>query len=425
MGKMKNKNKYWLLIYPYVFIFNKGNIVLFYNSRFGSFTYCYSSEITDKLSNPDNLYSIPIYLKYLQDEKSYSLINNLIHQKCGELIPYDKDGTKPLSIFPKLIIDDYGPDDSSNRNYKRFSELKELILFINGHCRKNCKNCNISFKQHLWCHKQLGEIPFEKIRKFLSFLTLSGVLKISITGADIFSYPELEQLTFYLKQFPILKIFLIHSSLIIDNEDKLKWFVDNKINCDILFEPKCRKELIYQVVKIIGKFHITSRFIMSVTSFEEYEYANQLSSAYNLETKIVPIYNGKNRMFFEDNVFLNKDDIHNIKVSMREIFSHQFVNTNSFGRLILSTDEKIYVNINNISIGNINDDIHQLVNSQLKKGSGWRNVRNNSVCADCIYQWLCPSTSDYNIVLNQFNLCSVKLGTSNDKELIMEANHKF
>jgi len=419
---MKNKNKYWLVIYPYVFIFIKGDIVLFYNSKTASFTYCNASEITNELNNKENLYSIPICLKQLRDEKSHSLIYNLIHRECGELIPFDNNGTKPLSIFPQLIIDDIHSDKSGDKNYKRFSELKELTLFINGNCSSNCKNCSISFKQHLWCHKQSGEISFEKIRNFLSFLPLSGVVKINITGGDIFNYSELKHLIIFLNQFSIIKNYLIHSTLILDNANKLEWFVGGGDKFDILFEPMCEKGLIKKVVEILSKNQISSRYIMVVTSDEDYEYAVYITDEYKIDFEIVPLYTDKNLVFFEKNVFLNIDDILNNHVSMKEIFSHQFVNTNNFGRFVLSHDEKIYANVNDNFLGTIDDDVYRLVDLQLKKGSIWRNIRNNFVCSDCIYQWLCPSPSDYNFVLNRFNLCNIRIGNYTNAGIKIESN---
>jgi hypothetical protein len=39
---------------------------------------------------------------------------------------------------------------------------------------------------------------------------------------------------------------------------------------------------------------------------------------------------------------------------------------------------------------------------------GHNTIRNQTPCDDCVYQWLCPSPSDYEIAISRPNLCHVK-----------------
>jgi hypothetical protein len=90
------------------------------------------------------------------------------------------------------------------------------------------------------------------------------------------------------------------------------------------------------------------------------------------------------------------------------MFAHQLINTNRFGRLILSADGNIYTSLNSEPVGTIESDIFSLVDEQLKKGSAWRSIRNNDICEKCLFQWLCPSPSEYNEVLDQPNMCDLR-----------------
>ena len=48
------------------------------------------------------------------------------------------------------------------------------------------------------------------------------------------------------------------------------------------------------------------------------------------------------------------------------------------------------------------------VQKELTEGCSWLHIRNKALCDTCIYQWLCPSPSDYEIRLGHLNLCTVK-----------------
>lgn len=402
-------SQYWLALYPHVFIFTQKKRVLLYNSYTGSFTYCSSSKITDELNNPDNNYVIPIYPRHLRNKVINTLIKRLEHAEIGKLVIATKENKRPLSVFPRLVIDNFGynPDE---RSYKSFSELTEFTLFITGNCSKECPNCDIFFKQQLWCHKNDYEIPSDKLMKFLSFLPLSGILRINILGGDIFSYAKLGLLTTYLNQFNIVKNYFVNILHLLDNIDKLELLFYQKNYLKVLISPPYDKFLFTKVIesRIINRMPIT--FIITVSSVEEYEYAVDITGKQGIDAKIIPIYTGVNIDFFEDYVFMDIHDIQNNVVSMREIFAHKYINTNYFGKLILFSSGEIYSNINDAPVGTMDDSIYKIVNSQYRKDSSWRKIRNNQVCSECIYQWLCPSPSNYNFILNRFDLCNIKNG---------------
>lgn len=404
-----NNSQYWLVLYPHVFIFTEKKRVLFYNSFTGCFIYCDSSKITDGLNNPDNNYAIPICLEQMQNKEINTLIRRLEHAQNGKLVVATKENIKPLSIFPRMVIDNFGynPD---KRSYKRFSELTELTLYITGNCSKECPNCDNIFKQHLWCHKIDSEIPYDKLLKYLSFLPLSGIMRINILGGDIFSYTKLCQLIAFLDQFPIAKVFFINSVQLLDNIDKLEFLSDKKNSLKILFSPTYHKFLFNRVISSLEINRMPVTLIITVSSIEEFKYVVEITSKHGIDTEIVPIYTGENIDFFENYVFMDIDDIQNNVLSMREIFAHKYINTNYFGKLVLTANGEIYANVNDGQVGTINDSIYEIVNSQFRMNSSWRQTRNNQVCSECIYRWLCPSLSDYNFVLNRFDLCNIKSG---------------
>lgn len=69
----------------------------------------------------------------------------------------------------------------------------------------------------------------------------------------------------------------------------------------------------------------------------------------------------------------------------------------------------VYANVNHSALGNISThSIHGIVQKELEEGKSWLRIRNHAPCNTCIYQWLCPSPSDYEIVIGRPNLCRVK-----------------
>ena len=58
-------------------------------------------------------------------------------------------------------------------------------------------------------------------------------------------------------------------------------------------------------------------------------------------------------------------------------------------------------------IGNIKDSLYDVVYREMTEGDSWFHIRDQKPCCDCCYQWLCPSPSRYESVLNKLNLCNV------------------
>lgn len=122
-----------------------------------------------------------------------------------------------------------------------------------------------------------------------------------------------------------------------------------------------------------------------------------------------PVYTGDNIEFFKEYVFLSKEDILSTSLSMRDLFIRQAMNKHDFGKINVMPNGDVYANINQPMLGNIyTHSIYEIVRKELNEGQSWLRVRNQLPCNTCIYQWLCPSPSDYEIEIGRSNLCSVK-----------------
>ena len=92
----------------------------------------------------------------------------------------------------------------------------------------------------------------------------------------------------------------------------------------------------------------------------------------------------------------------------QNIFAHQALNTNDFGKLTIKSNGKVYANVYQAPIGSIEEDIRSLVYKEMSEGSSWLRLRDMQPCSDCVFQWLCPSPSDYELEIGRPDLCHVK-----------------
>ena len=125
--------------------------------------------------------------------------------------------------------------------------------------------------------------------------------------------------------------------------------------------------------------------------------------------QIIPVYTGNNLRFFEENVFLTKEDILSTMMTIQDFFSRQVVNLNDFGKINILPNGDVYANLNQPKLGNIYDNtIYELIEKEINTGQSWFNIRNYKPCCDCVYQWFCPSPSDNEIILKRNNLCLIQ-----------------
>lgn len=158
--------------------------------------------------------------------------------------------------------------------------------------------------------------------------------------------------------------------------------------------------------------NISTPFSVTIFLFSEEEFM-QFSSIFEMFSAVkniryIPLYNKSNLSFFESNVFMGKDDMDKIDLSKNEIFMRQAFNAEDFGKLTVMSDGNVYANVNALPLGTINDSPYSIVYKEFTNGKSWFKLREQTPCSNCIYQWLCPSPSNYEIVIERPNLCHVK-----------------
>ena len=95
------------------------------------------------------------------------------------------------------------------------------------------------------------------------------------------------------------------------------------------------------------------------------------------------------------------------KLTKREVYSNQKINNIDFGRITILPNGAIYANVNHPPIGDLRDKIHDVLYNELKFGRSWLQIRDMEPCCHCVYQFLCPPPSNYELVIGRPNLCHV------------------
>ena len=173
-----------------------------------------------------------------------------------------------------------------------------------------------------------------------------------------------------------------HGSLLIDYLGQMSY--SNYIQCVSL---PVDHSLMNNTCIFLDQQKIPFQYIFQVTSLEDCNEAVTLIEKYDIDKyQLRPLYTKDNISFLAKNTFLTEEDILSTKISMKDIFR----------------------NILHKKLGNIKtDSIYQIVKKEIEIGESWLRIRNQKPCCDCLYQYICPSPSDLDLMIGQLNLCTV------------------
>lgn len=151
-------------------------------------------------------------------------------------------------------------------------------------------------------------------------------------------------------------------------------------------------------------------YVFEVSSFEDCQKVELLVEAFQIEKyRLNPVYTGENMQFFEENVFLSKEDILSTPMTIKDFFARQALNLYDFGKINILPTGDVYANLNHPVLGNIyTENIYGIIQKEIDNGKSWFNIRNHAPCSNCVYQWFCPSPSDYEIIIGRPDLCHIK-----------------
>ena len=406
---MKN---HWLYLEPYTFIFHNDEKVVFYNSTNGSYlsyffsNYSHLSYIISELERPENGYGV-----LLDDSlvvELYKIIEDLRNSYSGDCILISKNTQLPYIFMPKFRIMEKNMiniDSSSEAIKEKYgaeilNNLNEVTLFVDSdailygqyqdypYCNQfihslhyKCEN-SIPDSVYLMLIKQLEKIGIGKLNIVLSHENTDFITRYSsILNTCEFTiciYVNYEYMDLIMQIEEINNFYLVINIHELSNLSKLKRDIS-----------KYRaREMTWNVIVR------STEELMAVHDFEE--------------ITIIPYYNGINNDFFEEFIYNTIETILEYPLDKQSIFRRQTLNENFFGKLYILPNGDTYANLNEASIGNINEDsLAKMIFLEMNHSSAWFKLRNEGKCKTCVNRYLCPSPSNYEFVIGKPNLCHI------------------
>lgn len=401
MGDMEKKN-YWFALYPDSFLWVKGEKGLVYNAGTGTKVKFANegmiADIVNELLEMEALYCVSLSQDTLEDENVKNWIHEVAAAKAGALVPKDGINRRPLTLKPVLKVQDgvdyYRWEHRQGIDGNALDNLHRLVFYINGSRYGN----DLYGRQVLYPVTSTSALDGETLCSFVASGKRSFLSDILLVG-NPFVYPELSLLLDSWEAVYSVKICVAVQDV-----------VENLDAAEILSDKADLNILVSDYTSLYGLSHKSwiknVRFTFLVASEEDYEKAMQCQAEWMIDDfEILPVYTGTNRDFFEEAIFMDEEEIQSIALSKREIFIRQALNVPNFGNLFIMPDGQVYSNRNEASVGHIQEPLHDIVYREIDEGHSWLRIRNEHPCSDCIYQWLCPSPSNYELVMGKPNLC--------------------
>lgn len=408
--------KYWLYLESSTFVFKGSQGYLIFNSV-SSQNFTVPQEktlcnIIEDLLKPGNLYCIEVSEGEIKKIEIQTFITRLRETFTGDLISANILKKKPVSLFPRPSIMKsverlkLHPENSVGQ--KLLTYLHELNIFITGICARDCNSCQKYDKQVTTCIKSSTELNILVLKKLLHNIRSTGLYRINILGGDIFSYTQWKELCILINDFPFQTKLYNHFQNILHNPPKIKDIPGDSTFCVIIPDSFSKEELA-DSLKLLKRYNLNFELIFYIASSLHYSDAESFCKEKSIEYySILPVFTGFNKDFFQQNVFLDNESILSEPSSKKDIFSRMSLNTNDFGILNIMSNGDVFANINHPELGNIlRNTLYDVLYKEMSDGKSWLRIRNQEPCNQCVYQWLCPSPSNYELAIGKPNLCNV------------------
>lgn len=376
---------YWFFIEPYVFVDIKNRHALLYNTLDGvtiESTHDNIIEILRETLQEENCGVALLSKEKYQQKEINCFICELREKFMGDIIDVSLSNGKPIQMLPFY---NYSKEQElyKKNNFSSYKNVLEKLFEISLHIDKTTK-----------------------ISKLIDFIgTLPKNLTFNIVG-------NMEEIPDYGKLFSLLNQYSSPKNLLCSykNVISLQPIFENNFSYQISVSFPINMEQWNHAMEILFNQTLPIEFVFEVSSNGEVQQSEQLVDQYQIgKYRLQPYYTGGNIRFFEDEVFLSKEDILSTPMTMKDFFARQAINLYDFGKITILSNGDVYANLNYPSLGNIyTNNIHEILQKEVEGGKSWFRIRNQAPCTDCVYQWICPSPSNYEITLGRPNLCHVK-----------------
>ena len=402
----------WFALKSCVYVAFKEEKILLYDTQSGNRIETESKDaisLVSQLYEPKNL-GVTLLSKEMQMNPGVSpFVCEVLEKQMGYLTDVEKIPNKPVQLIPILNLQkDVERLKKNEENYPLIGHnaknyLMELNIYLNNNCSLNCPHCDKYYRQIHCCttRNENRELTYEEVENVLRQIQFSSVGKINMLGGNIFEYSYMSQ------SYELFDSFkdTIHCHFHYGNYKPN--VLPDSLKLDMTVSFPIHETVFKHTWNLIDKEKTTVHFI--IENEEQYMQMGNMKEEYNIENSLIhPVYTGDNLKFFEDHLFVNREDLFYKTFSIREIFRNQKLNANFFGSLYILPDGTAKANMNGSAIGNIKTDtLMNLVFNEMIENTAWRTVRDSQPCNECVYQFICQAPSNYETAIGKPNLCHV------------------
>jgi pseudo-rSAM protein len=408
----ENDPIYWFYLEPYTFLFYENERFLVYNTLNGAAIRCGSEPevqtILLALHQSDKNYCVSITQGQVEHPNVIAFINEVRSSFSGDIAPYT--ATPPLIFKPLLRLYSHPGDLHEKREnllgFNSLLYLHEVTFYLENRCTRMCTGCADYHKQFSHCTQTDSQVlqPLD-YKQLFDQLALCQLDQINLVLGETINWELLETLIVYLRDFPFKKV--IHLQL----SDLMNGIIEKlngegfQFKISAHFPTNQIEELNSLLIRYTGE-HICWQFVVS--NEEGLHQLDQLKIATDVKTVLTPYFDGTNQSFFEKYIYNDWEDITEKPIEKQVIFRRQVLNENFFGKLVVFPSGTVYANMNMPPIGNLTSQkLTEIVYNEISDSTVWLKTRTEGACKTCINKYLCPSPSNYEMVMNKYDLCTI------------------
>lgn len=411
---MENTKKYRFYLEPYTFILGEEGRFVVYNTLNSAYLHAPESplvlDVMTSLVKASNGYCLDLNEEKALDPVFYDFVLQIRKSFSGDLVEVESNTSKPFLFKPMLFLNTNirkAQEEDLNFLGERILEnLNEASLFIPGLCENDCSGCQDYFKQtiHCSCFND-SSLSIADYLNLLLDLNAAGVNKVNVLGVNLLRSDYFHDIYPTLSACKFKKSYHLYFRHL--TESCKEWLTEGDSELIVSVHPRFDKEKVETWMNLYSSYPVVWKFIVS--SDVDVQEVDMLDIPSSVQVEIKPFYTGENLSFFKENVFCSLDDIIAEPISRKTIFRRQTLNENFFGKLTIIPTGEVYANVNCKPIGVYpQDSLKKLVFEELVHSTAWFRLRDEQPCCGCANKYLCPSISNYELVMGKDNLCLVK-----------------
>lgn len=406
---MKQGQSYWFYLSPKVYV-EKRQAVLLYHTESGERLIVRDEaalSLIDSVQLPMNLGVVKLPNEFYNHTESQRCLEQITTLGMGGLIPIERGKSKPINFSPILNLQKDVEKAKSQGELSLVLDdllgyLSKCIILLEGNsplCRTYLHRSIVAPSDTLWMSRDL-------LVKLLEQTRHSRLKQVGLYADNLFGHPELDGILQSLGTYDLEYQIYLSASHYIQYRDAIRHPLQ-RVKSSITITLICSTHELEQVLSTSKNSRDKPRLEVLIENEEHYSLVMEAMERYeHTDFECIPIYTGDNLGFFKKYIYLSEEDIFSEPIEMRRIFCNQKLNSNNFGCIVVSPEGFCKASPHSEELGNLTEmSLLEFIYEELVQNTAWRKTRSNAPCTSCLYQYLCPSPSNYEVAIGRGNLC--------------------